>query len=255
MNSSTARTVLVTGAAGGIGAALARHGSMKGWRVIRVDLNEGDFCADLGVPEQRRALADSLARRYDTLDAVVCCAGIAPPKDAETIVGVNFFGTKGLLDDLLPLLQASASPRAVVVTSIASVYRADDELVNLCMAGDERQARERARQAGTLAYASSKVALTRWIRRTAISPGWADRGVLLNGVAPGTIKTAMAVPVLSTIEGREKLARISPLAVADYAEPDDIAPLLAFMASAENRFMVGQVPFADGGSELLLRTD
>jgi len=247
------RNILVTGASGGIGTALVNHVQSLGWRPFQVDVHGGDWSADLGVPEQRTLLCERIARSCDVLDAVVCCAGVAPPVDPEKIVSVNFFGVAGFLGRLLPLLQASASPRVVVVTSIASVHPVDAALMDLCLAGDELRARERAMQTGALAYASSKAALARWVRRTAISSGWADRGVLLNGIAPGTIKTAMAQPLLSTGEGRDKLARATPLAVADYAEPADIAPLLAFLASADARFIVGQIPFVDGGSEVLLR--
>ncbi|MDR5804846.1 SDR family oxidoreductase [Caballeronia sp. LZ001] len=252
MTNQEARKILITGASSGIGAALVRRAKALGWQVFTVDLHDADWSADLGDPGERATLAQTISGRCQTLDAVVCCAGLAPPGDPAKIVGVNFFGVTELLPKLLPLLQTSGSPRAVVVGSIASVYPTDNDLVRLCLAGQELEAIGRAgRTDGSLAYASSKQALAHWLRRNAVLPGWADRGVLLNGIAPGTVKTAMALPLLSTVEGRQKLARAAPIAVTDYAEPDDIAPILAFLASSENRFMVGQIPFIDGGSQLL----
>lgn len=63
----------------------------------------------------------------------------------------------------------------------------------------------------------------------------------------------MTAPLLDTEEGRAILARSVPRAVPDAAEPVDIALLLAFLAGPDNRYMVGQVPFVDGGTEVILR--
>ncbi len=84
---------------------------------------------------------------------------------------------------------------------------------------------------------------------------WAGARILLNGVAPGTVRTPMTASLLSNEEGRAILAQATPCAMPDYADPQDIAPLLAFLASADNRYMVGQIPFVDGGSDVLLRGD
>lgn len=259
----TSRTTLITGAASGIGAALAAHLQARGGTVIGVDLHGADIACDLGQPAQRAALADRLLAAGQPLDAVVACAGVTPPVDGGTIVAVNYFGVTDLLPRLLPLLQSAAQPRAVAISSIAAIQAGVSsidalqavapELVALCLAGDEAGARHRGEALGIGAYASSKRALTQWIRRTAVLPGWSGRGVLLNGIAPGVIKTRLALPTLATSEGRAMLAQAVPLAMADYAEPADIAPLLAFLAGEENRYLVGQVPFADGGSEVLLR--
>ncbi len=77
--------------------------------------------------------------------------------------------------------------------------------------------------------------------------------MLLNGVAPGVVKTPMVAPLLETAEGREALAAGVPTAVHDYATAEQIVPLLAFLASPANGYMVGQVPFVDGGADVLLR--
>ena len=110
-------------------------------------------------------------------------------------------------------------------------------------------------QDATLAYASTKLALGRWIRQTAKLPEWAGQGILLNGIAPGTVVTNMTKPILASEEGRAMLALVTPIAVPAYAQPDDIAPLLAFLASDECHYMVGQIIFIDGGKDVILRGD
>jgi len=136
-------------------------------------------------------------------------------------------------------------------------------IVAACLGQDEPQARalaaaptdtEPGHRQGQIC-AASKRALMRWIRRTAARPEWAGAGILLNGVAPGLVRTPMTLPLLATAEGRAVLARAVPRAVADAAEPEDVALLLAFLASPDNRCLVGQVPYCHGGTDVLMRGD
>jgi NAD(P)-dependent dehydrogenase (short-subunit alcohol dehydrogenase family) len=172
----------------------------------------------------------------------------------ERVIGVDL-GEADVVADLGAAEGREAALTAIAAASpdgIDAILPFDAELVELCLAGDELRALGRADHVAE-AYASSKRALTRWIRRTAAAPGWAPAGVLLNGVAPGLVRTPMTEPLLATDEGRAMLAASAPFAVREAASADDVAPLLAFLASPDNRYMVGQVPFCDGGKDVLLR--
>jgi NAD(P)-dependent dehydrogenase (short-subunit alcohol dehydrogenase family) len=113
---------------------------------------------------------------------------------------------------------------------------------------------ECARAVPEHAYASSKLGVHRWMRRTAVSSEWAGRGIALNAVAPGTIRTPMTAPYLQTEEGRALLRHSTPTAGAEYGEPADVAEVIGFLATMETHYLLGQTIFVDGGTEVLLRS-
>jgi NAD(P)-dependent dehydrogenase (short-subunit alcohol dehydrogenase family) len=261
--SNTSRTTVVTGARSGIGRAVAALLQERGEHVVGIDLGECAITADLS-RSGGRALAIAEVGRLcpEGLDAVIECAGLST-QDGPSVVSVNYFGTVALAEGLRPLLAKGRAPRAVLVSSTASFLPFDEAIVEACLAGDEERARSLATSPGHeeaierqgAVYASSKRALTRWIRRTASRPEWAGAGILLNGVSPGLVVTPMTSPLLATEEGRKVLAQAVPRAVANPADPRDLALLLAFLASADNRYLVGQVPYCDGGTDVVVRGD
>ncbi|WP_233810497.1 SDR family NAD(P)-dependent oxidoreductase [Paraburkholderia sp. HP33-1] len=171
MSTKPSGTTLITGAASGMGAALARHLTALGERVIGVDLRDAEVCVDLSIPAQRTAFAARVRHLTPSIDAVVACAGVSPPVSGDTLVAVNYFGVTDLLPRLLPILHRGKEPRVVVISSLASLHPVDTRLVELCLEGNESAAREQAGKIGAQSYASSKRALTQWIRRTAALPG------------------------------------------------------------------------------------
>lgn len=253
------RTCLVTGAASGIGHATAALLRQRGHTVIGADLHAGDIRADLATDEGRAALV-ARARELTggRLDAVVCCAGVA--RFDPVTIRLNHFGAVATLDGLLPLLAAGTEPRAVVVGSIDSVHPTDPETVAAALAGDEAAAVAAARAAvdrgeGHLVYSSSKAALSRWVRRTAVTDAWAGAGVTLNAVAPGVVVTPLTRPLLDDPATRALVERAVPMPLHGHARPEQIAPLIAWLASPENALVTGQVVFADGGADAVLRGD
>lgn len=223
--------------------------------VFIIDPREADAVADLSTDEGREAAARAVEQRYPAgIDALICCAGIGnrPEKGAAT-TAINFFGTTRLLERLRGHLARRRSPRAVVTASMMALHPHDPDLLALMLDDDEAAAR--AHTNDTMAsYITGKLALCHWVRRNAVRPEWAGAGILLNGIGPGLIRTPLtSLGAFDTLEAHEVATRLTPLAMANYPGPEAIAPLYEHLAGPDNQYLVGQVIFADGGSDVLLR--
>ena len=248
------RPIVVTGAASGIGAATAALLRERGEAVLGVDLAGSDIDADVSHEPGRQAMAAAVADRAPHgLTGIAAVAGSAKLDDPALIVSVNHFGAVATLELLRPMLAGADRPRAVLVASSAVLLPFDQGIVDACLADDEAAARLAAIAEPMNAYASSKRGVAFWMRREATAPRWAGAGIPLNGVAPGTVRTPMTLPLLATEEGRAILAASTPIAVPDYADPRDLAEALAFLLTMETEYIVGQLLFADGGTDALMR--
>ncbi|MER3386128.1 MAG: SDR family oxidoreductase [Microcella pacifica] len=253
------RTYVITGAASGIGAALAELLRGQGHTIIGVDLHDADVTADLTTHEGRDALVAEVTRLSGgTIDAVVANAGLAT--ESVATVAVNYFGAIATLEGLRPLLAGSDAPRAVATASMASLFPVDDELVDACLAHDEKAALHRTQELldaeqGALIYGSTKRALVRWIRQNAATSDWAGAGIPLNAVAPGVIRTPMTADLTATEEATKGLLEMVPMPLNGIAEPAAVSNLLAYLVSVENTHLCGQIVFVDGGSDVVIRGD
>lgn len=251
------RLAVISGSASGIGAATGHLLRDRGDHVIGVDLKDAEVCADLSTPEGRAyAVQTVLEQSHGNVDVAVACAGLSEMD--PTVVAVNYFGVTALLDGLRPALAEAAQPRAAVVASISAIHPHDPDVVAACLADDEPAALAAAEKAvaeGRAAqlYPSSKVAVARWVRRSCVSPGWADAGMPLNAVAPGVVLTPMTDALFADTKMKHVMDQAVPMPLNGYARPEVIARALSWFVSEENTHITGQVVYVDGGAEATLR--
>lgn len=254
------RTVVVTGAASGMGAATRSHLESDGQRVIGVDLRDADVVADLGTSDGRRAAIDAVtARAGGAIDGLVTWAGLAglTGVPGSLLASVNHFGTVALLDGLRPLLAAGDRPAAVAISSNSTTCQpgVPMDVVERCLADDEAGARLAADAAGPFGtYPATKLAVARWVRRHAPTEAWAGSGITLNVVVPGAIET----PMLQATRDDETVGRFIdtfPVPVGRKGSAEELAAFVAFLLGPDARFFCGSVLFVDGGTDALLRAD
>jgi NAD(P)-dependent dehydrogenase (short-subunit alcohol dehydrogenase family) len=254
------RTVVVTGAASGMGAATKARLEADGQRVIGIDMRDADVIADLGTHTGRQAaIAAVEAQAGGAIDGLVTWAGVAglSAVPGSLLVSVNYFGTVALLAGLRPLLANGDRPAAVAISSNSTTCQPGIpmDLIARCLEGDEDAARAAGDAAGALAtYPATKLAVARWARRNAPTAEWAGAGINLNVVAPGATET----PMLQATRDDPKIGRFIdefPVPIGRTGHAAELAAFVHFLLGPEARFFCGSVVFVDGGTDALLRAD
>jgi 3-oxoacyl-[acyl-carrier protein] reductase len=227
------RKAVVTGAASGIGAAAVARLLKDGCTVLAVDLHAdglaGTHNLAIDVANAPEIAAEAQAK-LGGCDILINNAGVCPVGPYEEMsremwdsaLGVNVTAVMQLTRACLPMLKASNAGRVINTGSILSRY------------GD----------AGLVAYATSKHAVLGLTRALAMELG--PHGITVNCVQPGAIETGMTKAMFENnpesktyYAGRSALRRIG--------QPEDIADVMAFLASDDARFITGQGIMVDGG--------
>ena len=242
-----------------MGAEVVRRLQGAGHQVIGVDRGDADVVADLATPPGRqKAIDEVLARCGGSLDGAVLAAGLGPKRGAERTIGeVNVLGVTELLTALRPALAAGGGGKVVVIgsNSTTSTPLVPARAVRLLTRGDAAGAARIIRRRGPLAppvaYAASKLAVSRWCRVHATTPEWAGARIRLNLLAPGPVMTPLLRAQLDSPTGKQ--VRSFPVPAREYGTVDQIADWVMMMLSPAADFMVGSVVTVDGGTEALLR--
>jgi len=255
-------TYAVTGSGSGMGKAVVERLRAAGHTVIDVDLRDAAVTADLSTAAGRRAAAEAaLAACGGRLDGAVLAAGLGPTKGAERMITqVNYYGVVDLLDTWRPALAAADRAKVVVFSSnsTTTVPAVPGRAVRALLAGDADKALRAYRLFGPMAppmaYAASKIAISRWVRRHAVTPEWAGAGIRLNALAPGAIMTPLLQRQLATPDEAAKIRRF-PVPIGGFGDPGQLADWVVFMLSDAADFLCGSVLFVDGGSDAFYRSD
>jgi NAD(P)-dependent dehydrogenase (short-subunit alcohol dehydrogenase family) len=246
-----------------MGRQAAKKLRAAGHTVIGVDLREAEVLADLSTVVGRRTAAEAvLTAAEGRIDGAVLAAGVGPipgRDSAKSIFEVNYFGVVDLLQQWRPALAAGEAKVVVISSNSTTTTPAvPRRAVRALLAGDPDKAVRSVRLFGpaapALAYAGSKIAVARWVRRAAVTPQWAGAGIRLNALAPGAIMTPLLEKQLASPR-EAKAIHAFPVPVGGFGDAGQLADWMLFMLSDAADFLCGSVVFVDGGSDAYLRSD
>ncbi len=214
------KTLLITGGRGDIGQAIIDQFKHSGYEIVspnrtELDLNQPDMIADV-------------VQQFPEIDAFIHCAGINVPKPFVEIEPRDFSNTlmvnaTSFYHVTQALIQHEKLRRDGHILAISSIYG------------------EISRK-GRFSYTVSKYCLNGMVKNLALELG--KQGIKVNALAPGFVETQLTRQN-NTAETIEHMKKSIPL--GHLADVSDIAKAAYFLASADNRYINGQIIIADGG--------
>lgn len=243
----TNKTVLITGAGGGIGRATAFACAKMGASVIITDINESTLAETFALLEKeenqnhqqlvanlcKQESLDEMVATCPSIDGLVCCAGISKilpiqflnEEDFGKIMVINAFAPIYLTQKLYKKKKINKGGSVVFVESISGV-----KMVSM----------------GGVMYAVSKNALDAFMRNAALE--FAARNIRSNSINPSRVNTSLIKNSSYSEEDVEKDMKTYPL--KRYAEPEEIANCIIFLLSDASSYVTGHALVVDGGKTL-----
>ncbi len=245
------KTALVTGAASGIGLAIAARFATEGAQVVFTDIT-GDACTrachehggalalelDVALDEAWGDAIPQVMDRFGKLDVLVNNAGIALLGDVETLSVADFDRTmavdlRGVFLGCKYAVQAMKPARQGSIINMSSIsgIRAQAELV---------------------AYNAAKAGVALMTKSVALHCGQQGYGIRCNSIHPGLIRTPILDKLLAQSEDPDALLAgfIATHPIGHMGEPADVAALAVYLASDEARFVTGSAMSVDGGAAM-----
>jgi len=245
VNRLTDRVALVTGAASGIGAATSRRLASEGAKVVVVDMNAdaggalaeelgGLFVpADVTSPEDNERMYALTVEKYGQVDIAFHNAGISPPDDDSILTTgldawrrvqeVNltsvYLGCKAALPHMLSRKKGSIINTASFVATLGAAT-------------------------SQISYTASKGGVLAMTRELGVQ--FAREGVRVNALSPGPVATPLLMELFAKDAERAQ-RRLVHVPMGRFAQPEEIAAAVAFLASDDSSFMTASNFLVDGG--------
>ncbi len=243
------KTIVVTGASSGIGAATAALAASQGAEVLAVDIHppatpmEKFFQADLSDKASIDRLVASLPKGIHGLANI---AGLPPTRPAAQVLAVNLVGLKYLTTQLEPRLADGAA-----IVNLASLAGRGWMDAKPALQASEQLDFEGLpafcdahRMEGARSYFFSKEALVVWTLQNRWR--WIARGIRMNAVSPGPVETPILQDFARTLGER---AAQRAQSMDRIAQPGDIAPVVTFLLSDGSAWIRGTNIPVDGGMD------
>ncbi|MCB1418003.1 MAG: SDR family oxidoreductase [Notoacmeibacter sp.] len=240
------KVAAVTGAAGGIGKAIATSLAAAGARVAVIDLDgqaaervaaeirasgheAAGFACDVGKAESVSIMADAVSRALGPADILVNNAAILRPGSLETLP----------LADWEAMLRVNLTGYLACAQTFgaAMLRRGEGAIVHIASISGQNP------QPHSGAYSAGKAAITMMSRQLAFE--WGPRGVRSNCVSPGMIRTPLSEEFYTDEMLKARREKVIP--ARRIGRPQDIADAVLFLASARASYVNGQDLLVDGG--------